>query len=67
MVDVRVVCGQRECANTAVERMFWPGREPTLVCEPHLLQALVVAGAMGFALHHEPYTAWPWSCGDEEG
>jgi len=46
-------CGQVGCAAPAVARVFWPGRAPMGVCEPHLARAREVAHEMGFALHHE--------------
>jgi len=47
MVDER-------CENMATVRMFWPGKEPDLVCVEHAHQSEGIASHMGFRLHLEP-------------
>ncbi len=46
-------CQQVECDVDATGRIYWPGREPTLVCSLHHSKALAIAEAMGFHLHTE--------------
>lgn len=49
-------CGQKECEAEATYRMFWPSDAPRPICQKHLDQAVGIASAMGFYLHHEPLT-----------
>lgn len=45
------MCGQLGgCADQAVAKVFWPGREPSLMCERHKAVALRIAETMGFFL-----------------
>ena len=38
------------CETPALARMFWPGREPTMICLDHAAKAQRIADAMGFYL-----------------
>jgi hypothetical protein len=43
-------CGQKACNEEAVQRMYWPGRDPMQVCNKCGLRAGAIANAMGFYL-----------------
>lgn len=52
-------CGQRDCAEPATDRMFWPGAEPKLVCAPHAQAARNIGAAIGCYIHIEPLADAP--------
>lgn len=44
---------ERLCGEPAFMRMFWPGRDPSLVCAAHSRKAYNIATAMGLHLVQE--------------
>ena len=46
-------CCQDGCELTATERVFWPGREPVLMCVDHCAKARRVGDAIGCYIHAE--------------
>jgi hypothetical protein len=47
---------ERRCDEPTVARVFWPGREPLVMCAKHERGARTVAAAIGLHLHTEPAT-----------
>ena len=45
---------ERVCGAPATQRVFWPGREPLLMCEAHAERARGVSNAMSFYLAQQP-------------
>lgn len=49
-------CCQEGCDDPATWRVFWPGKPPLGMCDPHKEKAQAITAAMGFAVHAEPLT-----------
>jgi hypothetical protein len=45
---------ERICGEPATQRIFWPGREPLLMCKDHAEYAQVVAQTIGCHVVQEP-------------
>ena len=45
-----LVCNHRSCDNEADFKIYWPGRAPIALCEPHKDIAVNMATGMGFQL-----------------
>jgi len=45
---------EMKCGKPVVARVFWPGREPILMCAEHARAASSVGTAMGCYIHSEP-------------
>ena len=42
------------CDEPASYRIFWPGKPPTYICEPHAEKGKAIANAIGCYVHFEP-------------
>lgn len=45
---------ERACGKPATQRVFWPGREPILMCEEHADGARKVGAAIGCYIAQQP-------------
>ena len=49
----RVKCEQETCQQSAMARIFWPGKPPQLLCITCSGKAMHIAEVMGVHLHTE--------------
>jgi hypothetical protein len=51
----REICVSDKCGGFPAVRVFWPGREPCLMCVPCAVRAQGVGEAIGCYIHMEPW------------